>query len=89
MGWVSGLAIFFIIWWTVLFAVLPFGNRIPEGEDQLLGTQEGTPSNPRILRKAMITTIFAVIVFAAFYTVTEVIGFGFSDFPVFIPAPSA
>ncbi len=27
MSWVSSLAIFFIIWWTALFAVLPFGVR--------------------------------------------------------------
>ena len=89
MGWISGLAIFFIIWWTVLFAVLPFGNQIPEGEDQLLGTQEGTPKNPRIMRKAMITTVVAVIVFSTFYIVTQIIGFGIADFPTFIPTPSA
>ncbi|RFC65255.1 DUF1467 family protein [Fulvimarina endophytica] len=86
MGWVSGLAIFFIIWWTVLFAVLPFGNQIPEGEEQLLGTQEETPSNPRMMKKAMITTVISVLVFGAFYLVTEVLGFSFSDFPQFVPS---
>ncbi|WP_349942068.1 DUF1467 family protein [Fulvimarina sp. MAC8] len=89
MGWVSGLAIFFIIWWTALFAVLPFGNRIPDGEDQLLGTQEETPSNPHMLKKAGITTVVAVIVFALFYLVTEIIGFSFADFPQIIPDPSS
>ncbi|MEN3791860.1 DUF1467 family protein [Fulvimarina sp. MAC3] len=89
MGWVSGLAIFFIIWWTALFAVLPFGNRIPEDEEQLLGTQEETPTNPQMMKKAGITTVVAVIVFALFYLVTEIIGFSFSDFPQIIPTPSS
>ena len=27
MSWSGGLAVYFVIWWTVLFAVLPFGVR--------------------------------------------------------------
>ena len=27
MGWILGLAFYFIIWWTLLFAILPFGVR--------------------------------------------------------------
>ena len=27
MGWVSGLVVFFLIWWLTLFAVLPIGTR--------------------------------------------------------------
>src|SRR3712207_9202750 len=31
MHWATGLAVYFTIWWTVLFAVLPFGVRRDEG----------------------------------------------------------
>ena len=27
MGWVSGIVVFVIVWWIVVFAVLPFGIR--------------------------------------------------------------
>lgn len=85
MGIISGVAVFFIIWWTVLFVVLPFGMRVPEGEEQLLGTQEGTPTNPRIGRKALITTAISIVVFAIFYVVTQIIGFSVHDIPAIIP----
>ncbi len=86
MGWVTGLAIFFVIWWTVLFAVLPFGVRsqIEEGE-VVPGSADGAPARPRMLRKIIQTTIVSLIVFALYYLVTEIIGVGVDDLPNFVP----
>ena len=30
MGWFTGCVLYLLIWWTVLFAVLPFGVRPAE-----------------------------------------------------------
>ena len=51
------LAIYTIIWWTVLFAVLPIGVRT-QGEDGVVvpGTPESAPSAPRLLRVLVLTT---------------------------------
>lgn len=59
----SIVAIFFVVWWIVLFAVLPWGVRSQHEEgEMLLGTDPGAPTNPRLVQKAIITTIVAMIV---------------------------
>ncbi len=69
MNLASAIAIYFIIWWLVLFLVLPFGirNAHETGEAVAEGHEPGSPVNPAILRKALITTVLASAVFAAFY----------------------
>lgn len=61
----GGLAVYFVIWWTVLFVTLPFGVRsqVESGEVQK-GTDPGAPVAPALLKKALITSILAAIVFA-------------------------
>lgn len=69
MNLASALAIYFIIWWLVLFLVLPFGirNAHETGETVEEGHEPGAPVNPRLVRKVFITTILASLIFAAFY----------------------
>ena len=65
----SAIAIYFIIWWLVLFIVLPFGirNAHETGEIVEEGNEPGAPINPRIVQKAVVTTILATAVFSVFY----------------------
>ena len=65
----SAIAIYFIIWWLVLFLVLPFGIRNAHdiGGTVEEGNEPGAPVNPRLIQKALITTILATVVFAIFY----------------------
>ena len=62
----SSIAIYFVLWWIVLFAVLPFGIRsqMEEGED-IAGTDPGAPSVPRMARKLIWTTLVSAVIFAA------------------------
>lgn len=86
MGWISAAAIFFIIWWTVLFVALPFGLRTQdENDDVTLGTVASAPGRPHMLKAFIRTTIAAICVFAAFYYVTVIAGYGFDDIPSFLP----
>jgi predicted secreted protein len=63
-----GLAIFFTIWWIVLFAVLPFGVRSQhEDADMTPGTDPGAPVAPRLLLKALITTAVSCVLFAGLW----------------------
>jgi predicted secreted protein len=62
---VTSLAIYFIIWWLVLFAVLPWGVRSQqESGDYHQGTDPGAPAIPHLGRKLVWTTIVAGLVFA-------------------------
>jgi len=66
------MAIYFTIWWTVLFAILPLGVRsLHEEGGGAMGTDPGAPTNPRLLRKAIITTIVSGIVFGLFLLYVE------------------
>ncbi|MEF2072422.1 DUF1467 family protein [Consotaella aegiceratis] len=87
MGWISGLAVFFIIWWTVLFIILPIGIRSQAEEGEVtLGTEHGAPNSVPLLRKAVQTTIVTIIIFGAYYLVTQVFGLGPNTIPQFIPS---
>ena len=68
MGWVTASAMFLVIWWLVLFAVLPIGTRPVADADPVTGWR-GAPENPQLLRKAIITTAVSVVVWLACYVV--------------------
>jgi predicted secreted protein len=60
------IAIFITIWFTVLFAVLPFGVRSQhEAGDVVPGTDPGAPVMPRLFVKALCTTLISGVIFAA------------------------
>jgi predicted secreted protein len=64
----SAIAIYFIIWWIGLFAVLPWGIRSQhETGDVIPGTDPGAPVAFRMLRIVIANTIFASVVFTLFY----------------------
>lgn len=65
----TALAIYFVIWWVVLFAVLPFGIRSQHetGEEIVGGTDPGAPVLPNLLRKAFWTTLVSLILYGLLY----------------------
>jgi predicted secreted protein len=59
----GGTALFFIIWWTLLFAVLPFGIRSQvEAGEVVRGREPGAPAAPALREKALWTTFVAAVV---------------------------
>lgn len=78
-----GVAIYFILWWTVLFAVLPWGVRSHReagvtGE----GIDPGAPVLPRLLIKALATTVVSTILFAVGYAIWRAGWIGIDSFPM-------
>mgnify|MGYP001591062963 CR=1 FL=1 len=70
MNLVGGLALYFVIWWITLFAVLPFGIRSQEeAGDVVAGTEPGAPVLPGLLKKAIITSLIAAVIFAGVWYV--------------------
>ena len=70
MSWTTALAIYFLIWWVVLFAVLPWGVRSQEeGGETVPGTDPGAPTLPRLGRKLTWTTLVSLVVFAVCYVI--------------------
>ena len=66
MSLATSIAIYFIIWWVVLFAVLPLGIRSQiEAGEVVRGTDPGAPAMPKLGRKLLWTTVVAALTFAA------------------------
>jgi predicted secreted protein len=70
MSFSTSVAIFFIIWWVVLFTVLPWGIRSQaESGEVVPGSDPGAPALPKLKSKLVWTTLVAAIVFAAFQVI--------------------
>jgi predicted secreted protein len=65
MSWATGIMVYLVIWWTILFAVLPLGVRRVENPGR--GQEQGAPERPELLRKAAITSVVAAVLWIAFY----------------------
>jgi predicted secreted protein len=59
----TAIAIYFLIWWLTLFAVLPWGvsSQYDEGAP---GTDPGAPRVHNVARKLVWTTVVATVIFA-------------------------
>jgi len=64
---VTGFAIYFIIWWLVIFMVLPFGVRRPDADELEPGQDHGAPVKSHIWKKLAVTTVISAVIFAILY----------------------
>ncbi len=86
MSWVSLIALFFVVWWTVLFAILPFGLKTQDDDsDVTLGTVSSAPRGPHMLRAVLWTTLVTVILLGIFYGLTKGLELGIDDLPHIVP----
>ena len=63
MAITTAIAIYFLIWWIVLFAVLPWGVRA-QGNERAAGTDPGAPVVSRLGARLIWTTVIATVIFA-------------------------
>ena len=86
MGFLTGFAIYFVIWWVVLFLMLPFGVRTQDDADDVtLGTTSSAPSGPHMARVIIRTTLGSLVIYGVFYLLTSTLGYRFEDIPSIIP----
>ncbi len=83
MGLVSAIAIYIIIWWLVIFAVLPWGvrNKHEAGVVDDVA-DDAAPIEPGLGKKVIATTIISAIIFAGFYVVYTRDLVSLDDFPL-------
>jgi predicted secreted protein len=65
MSPLTWIAIYLTIWWTVLFAVLPWGiqSHAEAGIDPGDGGDPGAPVDPKLKQKFFTTTWISAVVF--------------------------
>jgi predicted secreted protein len=59
MTWFATGVVFLIVWWLVLFMVLPFGARPPDEVEP--GMAPSAPERPRMGLKFAVTTVIAAV----------------------------
>lgn len=85
----AAIAIYFVLWWVVLFAVLPWGVKSQhEGETFEPGTDPGAPQRTLLLPKLIATTLISAVIFATGYWVwaSGMIPFDRLPMPYTLPA---
>jgi predicted secreted protein len=80
MGITTAIAIYLIIWWVVLFTILPLGvtSHAEAGIDKGDGGDPGAPVDPKLKKKFLTTTWVSAIIFVIVYVV---IRFGLIPMP--------
>lgn len=82
---VSWAAVYFVVWWTTLFVVLPFGVKSQVEEGAIVpGSEPGAPARTSVPRIVLITTVAATIAFALLYWILTQRLIGLDDIP-FLP----
>jgi predicted secreted protein len=71
MGLVSGVVVYFLIWWTALFCVLPIGIRPDTTGAETTGGWRGAPVGFKLWHKLAGTTVLAAVLWLGVYWVTN------------------
>lgn len=69
MNWATGLMVYLVIWWTILFAVLPLG--VKRVENPGMGQDHGAPERPQLLKKAIVTSLVAAVLWLIFFVIHQ------------------
>jgi predicted secreted protein len=86
MAILSGLAVYFVIWWLVLFAVLPIGLRTQDEDQNVVpGTVASAPTRFRAARIFLTTSVVAALIYGAWYVAGTYFDISFNDLPVIMP----
>ncbi|KQP61335.1 hypothetical protein ASG40_01155 [Methylobacterium sp. Leaf399] len=71
----GAVALYFVVWWTLLFAILPLRNQAETDPARLVpGQDPGAPASPRLREKAIWTSLVASVVFVVTVAVLPLAG---------------
>lgn len=80
MSLALAIALYFVIWWTTLFAVLPWGLRTQAEDGRIVpGTPESAPARPRLALLFLINTLVAGVLFGLVWLLYTSGWLGLSD----------
>lgn len=69
MGVVSGILVYVVLWWVVLFTVLPWWVQTPKGETG--ANDAGAPIEAKIGKKFLITSAIAFLAWLVVYALVN------------------
>jgi predicted secreted protein len=82
----SAMAVYFVVWWITLFAILPIGMRTQEEDGHItLGTVASAPVKFRPLRVVVLTTLVSGIIYGSWYICSTYFGLSLDAIPQIVP----
>lgn len=69
MSFLSAVFLYFLIWWVMLFTVLPLG--VERNADEGLGHDAGAPRVHGLKRKIFLNTVLSAAILAIIYVLAE------------------
>ncbi len=85
MGIGTGLAVYFLIWWLMIFITLPFRSKSQiEAGHVTEGTEAAAPADPQIARRMIWNSLLSLIVFFLFWLVFYHFDYSVNDLPQII-----
>lgn len=76
---VNFIFVFIMVWWVVIFAVLPFGNAPSKREEMSPGQAASAPHKPQLKLKFIWTSLIAFVITGIIFTVLHYTGFQLFD----------
>tara|TARA_R110002073_G_C9389194_1_gene573622 strand:- start:121 stop:462 length:342 start_codon:yes stop_codon:yes gene_type:complete len=68
VGIVNGVVVFFLIWWILLFTMLPIGiTSQKEAGDVVAGSEPGAPMRPNLAKKLWWTTAITSVIWIGYF----------------------
>ena len=77
MGWFTGTMMYLLVWWVTLFAMLPLWVTPTEPDD--IGHAAGAPKRPLLVRKALLNTVVATVIWRGIYLLVRSPYFSFRN----------
>lgn len=65
MGLVSGIVVYLLTWWVVIFTMLPLW--VKPHKDKRYGTAGSAPEKPELGKKFLLTSIISAVIWVIFY----------------------
>ena len=77
MDIITAIIVYLLIWWTLIFTILPYGNA-PDDKVQS-GNATSAPANPRLKKKFLLTSGLSFVVWAIIVAIIHYSNFSFYD----------
>ncbi|MHB0953673.1 MAG: DUF1467 family protein [Allorhizobium sp.] len=86
VAFLSAFAVYFIIWWVTLFAVLPIGLKTQaESKEVVPGSVESAPARFQGRKVLLLTTGISAVIYGAWYIASTYLGLGLDSLPQIMP----
>lgn len=86
MPYFSMFAIYFVVWWITLFAVLPIGLKTQgEADDVVPGSVESAPHRFQGGKVVLLTSLISAVICVIWWFLSVKLGLGLDALPNFVP----